>query len=305
MAFEVPRDEDFRCERGDMGAEKWIDVDGIRTRYFDQGEGSTVVFFHGGQFGSNDGCSARAWDFNFIPLSSYLNVIAVDRLGQGFTGNPKTDADYTMHSSVQHAARFLQILGKGPYHVVGHSRGGYLVTRLALEYPQLVASCVPVSNGTLSPGMNRTHIIDQNYPTWSVRAALRQFYEVHSYNPRIVTEGFLDEPEKILSSERHKLVRKKMDEGLARKVFYPGLARQRAETHRWLRDRGLPCPTLVVWGYNDPAADFELGKQLIEMYMEKQRNTEVALFNRSGHFVFREYPAQFNRALHAFVMSNC
>jgi len=43
-------------------------------------------------------------------------------------------------------------------------------------------------------------------------------------------------------------------------------------------------------------------KQLIEMSMNKQPQTEVCLFNRSDHDVFREYPAPFSRNSHAFVM---
>jgi pimeloyl-ACP methyl ester carboxylesterase len=147
-------------------------------------------------------------------------------------------------------------------------------------------------------------MINRNHPTWSVRSALRQFYEVYAYNPRMVTEDMLDEPELILKSERDQIAHKKMENKSIKQFFYADLARQRAETHKWLLDLGLHCPTLVVWGYRDPGAIFELGKQLIEMYMKNQRKTEVVVFNRSGHYVFREYAAQFNRALHGFVLAN-
>ena len=120
----------------DLGPERWIDLDGIRTRYFEKGEGAPVVFFHGGNIGSSsDAISARIWDLNLPAISRKANCIAVDRLGQGYTDNPKTDDGYTMHASVQHAAKFLRALNKGPYHVVGHSRGGYLVARLFVRIP--------------------------------------------------------------------------------------------------------------------------------------------------------------------------
>ena len=49
----------------DLGPERWIDLDGIRTRYFEKGEGAPVVFFHGGNIGSSsDAISARIWDLN-------------------------------------------------------------------------------------------------------------------------------------------------------------------------------------------------------------------------------------------------
>ena len=45
---------DYRPSSLDMGPEKWIDVGGIRTRYFDQGAGERIVFVHGVQMGSTE-----------------------------------------------------------------------------------------------------------------------------------------------------------------------------------------------------------------------------------------------------------
>jgi len=44
-----------------MGAPKFVEVDGIRTRYFDAGRGPTMVLIHGGQWpatASADGFAA-------------------------------------------------------------------------------------------------------------------------------------------------------------------------------------------------------------------------------------------------------
>ena len=109
----------------------------------------------------------------------------------------------------------------------------------------------------------------------------------------------------VILTERNKVAVAKMNkEGLSRKQFLPQLAKQRAETHRWLLERGMPCPTLVVWGYNDPAAQLENGMQLVELFMEKQRDTEVRIFNKSGHFVMREHPAAFNRLIDTYVSAH-
>jgi 2-hydroxy-6-oxonona-2,4-dienedioate hydrolase len=288
----------------DMGEEKWLDVNGIRTRYFDQGAGERVVMIHGAQFGAGDGASsAKTWALNFPVLKSWHNVIAFDKLGQGYTDNPKSDADYTMHAIVQHAIGFLEKLGKGPYHVVGHSRGGYVVGRLSLERPDLVKTCICVSSGSLSPGTTRTRIVHKDPPQPQLtRESIRWFCERYSFNPKIVTEDWLDGSVAIAETERNKIaVAKMIQEGLSRKQFLPQLAKQRSETHRWLLERGMPCPTLVVWGYNDPAADIKNGMQLIELFMTKQRDTEVRIINKSGHFVMREHPAAFNRLLDSYI----
>ena len=72
-----------------MTGEKFVDVDGIRTRYFDKGDGPVVVLFHGGHFGSNDAADcAEDWGLNFDGLAKWFHVYAVDKIGQGQTDNP-------------------------------------------------------------------------------------------------------------------------------------------------------------------------------------------------------------------------
>ena len=51
-----------------------------------------------------------------------------------------------------------------PLVLLGHSRGGYVVTRLTLDHPELVRSCVIVDSGTLAPGPSKTEYIMANAP---------------------------------------------------------------------------------------------------------------------------------------------
>ena len=137
-----------------MTGEKFVDVDGVRTRYYERGAGPVVVLFHGGHFGSHDAAdSADDWSLNFDGLAHWFHVYAIDKIGQGFTDNPKRDEEYTMAAVVQHAYRFLKALGLRKVHPVGHSRGAYLVARLALEHPELFDSCILVDTNTLAPGI--------------------------------------------------------------------------------------------------------------------------------------------------------
>src|SRR4029078_6139367 len=106
----------------------------------------------------------RPWALTFPAPKAGHNVIAFDKLGQGYTDNPKSDADYTMHAIVQHAIAFLDKLGKKPYHLVCHSRGGCAVPPISLERPDLVKTCVCVSSGSLSPGQSRTHLVFKDPP---------------------------------------------------------------------------------------------------------------------------------------------
>ena len=95
-----------------MRGERFVDVDGIRTRYFDKGSGELLVLFHGSHLGTNDACeSALDWELNYDSLAEWFRVIAVDKLGQGHTDNPKRDEDYTMAAMSNTLTSFFRRLG--------------------------------------------------------------------------------------------------------------------------------------------------------------------------------------------------
>ena len=121
--------------------EKFVDVDGVRTRYYDVGRGSPVLLIHGGQPGSYD--SVDDWSLNIGPLSKHHRTIALDKLGQGLTDNPRSEGDYTLTAITNHLRRFVQILDLEQLSVVGHSRGALPAAVLALSEAERV-SCLIV-----------------------------------------------------------------------------------------------------------------------------------------------------------------
>ena len=288
-----------------MDNPKWVDVDGINTRYFDSGDGETVVLLYGGNFGSKDGSNcAIAWELNFDGLAANYHVVAPDKLGQGHTDNPKDD-DYTMNAVVHHAAAFIESLDLANVHLVGHSRGGYLVTRLTLEFPELVRSCTIVDSGTLGPGVGLNEIVHAQPPYDPLtRECQRWTYEKYSYRPDHITDTWLDAVVEVGKLPKTWEAIEKMETGgLKGRLFFPELARQKAETLRWIQDRGMKRPTQVVWGYNDPTAPLRQGIPLYEMIAAKERQAYFHIVNESGHFPFREHPERFNEIVHGFIRS--
>src|SRR5688572_2699768 len=109
-----------------LSEEKLVDVNGIRTRYFDKGQGEPILLLHGSILGEPFSSDFSAnWSENFEGLSEFARVIAMDRLGQGYTDNPKRIEDYTMKAVGEHVRDFIKTLHLDRVHIVGHSRGGY------------------------------------------------------------------------------------------------------------------------------------------------------------------------------------
>ena len=108
----------------DISKAKYVDVNGINTRYFEAGSGEPMVLIHGAAAGNSS--SAEVWSKNFDTFAEKYHVYAFDKLGQGYTDNPKINEDYFMGGQVKHAAEFMETLGISNAHLIGHSRGGYL-----------------------------------------------------------------------------------------------------------------------------------------------------------------------------------
>ncbi len=286
---------------------KYVDVEGIRTRYFEKGQGETVVLFHGGNFGSHDAADCAAdWDLNFCGLASWFHVYAVDKLGQGYTDNPRTDEDYTIAAVVKHAYGFLQAMGLKYVHLVGHSRGGYLVARLTLEHPELVKSCIIVDSNTLAPGVGRNEIVMANPPQPRLsKQSQRWILERYSFSYDHITEEWVEALTRIAMLPKYQEAVVKMESaGLKTTLFLPHLAKQKEETLGRIRDGQLRTPTLVIWGYNDPTATLNQGQALFDLIASSEPRSQMHIFNQAGHFTYREHPKKFNDVVRSFIQ-NC
>jgi pimeloyl-ACP methyl ester carboxylesterase len=280
-----------------------IDIEGIRTQYYEAGSGEPIVFVYGGNFGTGDSASsAYTWNLNLLPLAARFRVIAPDKVGQGATDNPKND-DYTMAAVVRHAAGFLRAMKLPPVHIVGHSRGGYAAVRLALEHHDLVKSVTVVNSGTLSPGVGTNEVVlaKPPYPR-GTRECVRWVYENYSFAPEVVTEEWVDAVMVTLARPKYQESVRKMETGkLGTKLFLPQLAREKRETLQWINEGRLQRPIEVIWGFNDRTAVIDRGVELFRMFARHERRAQFHVINQSGHFPFREHPERFNALLGRFV----
>ena len=287
--------------------QRWVDVDGIRTCYYEAGPAAgaeTIVYIYGGNFGTSDsGSNAYTWNLNLLPLAGRYRVIAFDKLGQGYTGNPKSDADYTMKAVVAHAAGFLRAMKLGPVHLVGHSRGGYAAARLTLENHDLVRSVTLVNSGTLSPGVGTNEVVLAGPPHPKFTAeCVRWIYETYSFDKTVVTEAWVKAVLDALVTPKYRESVRKVEEGkLGAKLFLPMLARDKRETLGWIDEGRLQRPVQIVWGFDDRTATIDRGVALYRMIARHDRHAQLHVMNQSGHFPFREHPGRFNALLARFV----
>lgn len=284
--------------------EKFVDVGGVRTRYVEKGEGDIVVLFHGGNFGAATSADAiEDWGRTIDDMAQWSHVFAIDKLGQGYTGNPKTDDDYTMDAVVKHAHQTLRTLGIEGAHLVGHSRGGYLTCRLTVDYPELVRSCVIVDSNTCAPGTGTNEVVFANKPGDALsRESQRWVLEKYSYSADCVTEDWLDALVDIAQQQKYaETIDKMNNDGYLWTRFLPGLQTDKEDMFRILQTRGIQRPVMQIWGYNDPTVSHAQAFDLYRILAEKERRARWQIFNEAGHFSFREQPKRFNEVVRSFI----
>jgi pimeloyl-ACP methyl ester carboxylesterase len=99
-------------------------------------QGERLLFLHG------YGDSGRAWLPVVEHLPSGWRIAAPDQRGHGRSDHPA--AGYTVAALAEDAARLLDALGWANATVVGHSMGGLVAQRLAIDHPARIARLVLV-----------------------------------------------------------------------------------------------------------------------------------------------------------------
>lgn len=293
---------------------KFIDVDGIRTRYYEDGQGDPLVLLYGGAFGEG---GLDTWSLNLPGLARNFHVFALDKLGQGHTENPQSDDDYTFDALLQHTAAWVKAVGIDQAHILGHSRGALLAAALVFAVPGLAKTVIFGNSNTLAPDDERwpafvfysevQKLVPPGPPT---KESLRLFADKNSYSTDHVTDEHLDRMLETALLPKTQEAKAKMADirgtgtgnVVGRSVFLPSMARVKAETLRNIDEQGLPAPTLVFWGFNDPSAKLPLGHLLFERICARTPHAEMHIFNASGHSTYREHPEAVNQLLEEFCL---
>jgi pimeloyl-ACP methyl ester carboxylesterase len=128
--------------------ERNVIAGGICTRYFDAGQGPTVVLLHGSSLAID---AWATWYATIPSLAREFRVLAPDLVGFGLSDVPADGRHVPRLERRHHVSAFLEALGVTRCSLVGHSEGGFIAAMLALENPHLVEKVVVVSSGATAP----------------------------------------------------------------------------------------------------------------------------------------------------------
>jgi len=289
-------------ETGSIGGfeAKFIDVNDVRTRYYEVGDGEPMVLVHGSGFSGS--ASANTWLPVLSDLSERFYVFAPDKLASGMTDNPADDRDISLDGEVRHMVEFIQTLGFDQVHLVGQSRGAGLAFALAVRHPEMVETLVLVDSETASPPVGdyeaRRNVARTDCEPLSGAEQIRCGWEALSYSASHVTEEFVAAAVFMDSLPKSEETQRRMWSG----GNNPYVTEWMYDLHTQVQEEGtLQMPVLLYWGRNDPTAWLPSGLALYDVIGEKNPNVRMIIANKAGHFHYREYPEEFSRNVINFI----
>ena len=118
---------------------RFVEVDGERFNYVEEGKGPPLVMIHGLMGSSRNLTYALSGQ-----LRERYRVITLDRPGSGYsTRHAGTAAD--LPAQARQIARFIKVLDLDKPLVLGHSLGGAISLALALDHPHAVSGLILVA----------------------------------------------------------------------------------------------------------------------------------------------------------------
>ncbi|MFK3983992.1 alpha/beta fold hydrolase [Micromonospora sp. NPDC050397] len=275
-----------------------IELDGVRQVFHVHGTGPVCVAHSGGP--------GVEWSYLRMPaLEKHLTMVYLEPIGTGASGRLADPRDYRLDTWVRFLHAVVEHLAQAKVFLVGHSHGGFVIQRYALDHPDRVAGLVLYDT---------TPVTGPEF--WAdAMANVEGFVRRHPDRPEAadVATAFQETPaepddnwvtgklRRILPIYFADYWGREDEFGPLRAAVRGFLAPQLGEepTPFDLRDRlgSLSVPALVVVG----AHDFICGTRWAAVLHAGIPGVRLVTLERSGHFGHVEQPEEFYRAVVEFV----
>jgi pimeloyl-ACP methyl ester carboxylesterase len=276
--------------------DEWIEVEGLRIHFLMAGhqDAAPVLLLHGGGYDS----AFLSYKQSIEPISQYHRVFAPDWPGYGQSEKPKIN--YTTEYYVDFLEHFMDALGLEKAILVGISMGGAISLGFSLRWPQRVEKLVLVDSHGLGkevPGRKMSYVMVRlpllNKLVWAILGRSRRMTKwslrTVFHDPQVVSDTLVDE---VFQVAKEPGVGQAWRSWQRSEIRWSGL-----HTNFVDRLHTLTVPTLILHGAEDkyvPVSWAQRAHTLIQ-------DSELCIFPECGHWLTREKPTEFNRAVLEFL----
>lgn len=268
---------------------RFVDVDGVRVHYRDEGTGPAVLLLHGTLGDLSD------WDEWALELKKQYRVIRLDLPGFGLSGDI-ANGNYSvgrMHALID---GLMDHLEQEQFAIVSISYGGIVAFRYAATRTDRITAMVLMNSAGIESGRSipeaepkrdlqpRTTIFNNPIVT---RADVVEFYNAYINDPNKRTPELIQRKLDMLNIVGRDEVSK-----LALGLYERGNP-QRVLAH-------VRAPSLVMWG----EGNYALSTKTASAFVDALKNAclvELVTFVEGGHYINVERPQETVLAANAFL----
>jgi pimeloyl-ACP methyl ester carboxylesterase len=259
--------------------ERIIELPGnISLSYAEQGspEGTPVIFLHG----YTD--SWHSFDSVLANLPKSLHAFAISQRGHGNSDRPLSG--YSPGDFSNDVAAFIKKLDLGPVILVGHSMGGVVVQRFAMDHPQLTKAVVIIGSATSVKNFS----------------SVKEFVEMVNQLNDPIEPAFAEEFQKstLATPIDNNYYKELVSESLKVPArVWKAILNDLMNYDPYGELNNIRKPTLIIWGDQDIFCNRESQDGLLKSI----KGSRLLVYNGTGHAVHWEEPKRFSDDLLAFI----
>ena len=275
--------------------DEWIEVGKLRIHCLMAGQtDAPVLLLHGGGYDS----ASLSYKPSIGAISQDHGVFAPDWPGYGDSDKPRIA--YSTEYYVDFLRQLMDALGLEKAALVGISMGGAISLGFALRAPHRIDKLVLVDSHGLGkevPGRVMSYVLVRlpllNRVMWAVmgrsRRMIRWSLRTVFHDPHVVTKSLVDE---VFRLAKKPGVGRAWRSWQKNEIKWSGLHTNFVE-----KLNALAVPTLLLHGEQDRYVPVSWARRAHGLI----RGSELRIFPQCGHWLSREKPMEFSRAVVEFL----
>ncbi|WP_299622010.1 acetoin dehydrogenase dihydrolipoyllysine-residue acetyltransferase subunit [Pelagibius sp.] len=238
-------------------------------------DGGAIVLVHG--FGGD----LNGWLFNQPVLAETQRVYAMDLPGHGRAEKAVGGLDVAALAAL--LADYMAAVGTGPAHLVGHSMGGAVALKLALDNPDLVQRLTLLAPAGLGRELNVDYV--RGFAEAERRKEIKSLLQQLFADPELVSRDMVNEVQKYKRLDGVNAALRTLADTLFPDGHQALVMKDRLES--------LAMPVQVIWGDEDSIVPPAHAEGL-------PANVRLQILEKIGHMPQMEAAGEVNRLIAEF-----